>query len=90
MKNFTLNLNNEHELFLLKNLFIKQFLYEINRYLDIYLNRKYNNKDEKNIIYIRKYIKKVLNFQSLNMRSLYQLHQIREKFEINYYNRERL
>ena len=61
MKIFILNLNDEHELFLLKNLFIKQFLYEIDRYFDIYLNRKYDDEDEKDIIYIRKYIKRIFN-----------------------------
>ncbi|KAF6223757.1 hypothetical protein HO173_013218 [Letharia columbiana] len=91
LDSFDLNLDNEHELFLIEDVLLEQTPQSITRHLDIYYDRDFGG-DEEEVVYPddRRFIRRVLNFNSSTIRPLRQLHPTRGELEIAHFGRDYL
>ena len=92
LSDFDLSEDDKYELYLLKDVFLKQKVHTVNRHLTIHLDREYDEDNEEEIAYSdkRKYIRRSLNTNLLSIRPLRQVHQVSEELEIAYFDRQRL
>jgi len=85
--------NNEYELIILENKIIEIFFTIIRYYIDVYLNKKFDNeKDLKKRIYLnnRFFIRRVFNILKFNIRLFKKKYFFKKKLKVEYYNRNYL
>ena len=76
-----------HELFLLENMKHEYFLQIVNQFFFVHINRKYNENEKNEQIFENQYfIRKMLTNKQI--KSFRLIHQIKEKLEIKYFDRD--
>jgi len=85
--------NNEYELIILENKIIEIFFTIICCYIDVYLNKEFDNeKDLKKRIYLnnRFFIRRVFNILKFNIRLFKKHYLFKKKLKVEYYSRDYL
>lgn len=89
LEKFDLDLDDDHEYFLLEDVLLEQPGDAIDRHVTMYLDREFDGNDSDFVPNERRYIRRVLNVQS-GVRPLRQLHQTRGELEVQCFGRQHL
>jgi len=85
--------NNEYKLIILENRIIKIFFTTIYCYIDVYLNKEFDNeKDLKKRVYLdnRFFIRRVLNILKFSIRPFKKYYLFKGELKVEYYSRDYL